>query len=89
VVHSQLSLFFLLDCDVMIRGKRPFKFENMWLKNDGFVERVPTWWLSYFFPWYSEFHFGPEAQGVKGGYQDGMRLNLEMWVCGALRKPKN
>jgi hypothetical protein len=33
----------------MIRGKRPFKFENMWLKNDGFVERVPAWWSSYFF----------------------------------------
>ena len=39
----------LLDCDGMIRGKRPFKFENMWLKADGFVDMVRAWWLSYNF----------------------------------------
>jgi hypothetical protein len=39
----------LLDCDGMIKGKRPFKFENMWLKADGFVDRVRAWWLSYNF----------------------------------------
>ena len=29
------------------RGRRPFRFENMWLKDDGFVERVRSWWDSY------------------------------------------
>jgi hypothetical protein len=39
----------LLNCDALIRGKRPFKFENMWLKNEGFVDRVRSWWSSYTF----------------------------------------
>jgi hypothetical protein len=26
-----------------------FKFENMWLKYEGFVEQVKKWWLSYEF----------------------------------------
>jgi hypothetical protein len=26
-----------------------FKFENIWLKSEGFVEQVKIWWLSYDF----------------------------------------
>ena len=29
------------------RGSRPFRFENMWLKDEGFVDRVRSWWESY------------------------------------------
>ncbi|XP_050290362.1 uncharacterized protein LOC126728608 [Quercus robur] len=29
------------------RGRRPFRFENMWLKDEGFLERVRSWWESY------------------------------------------
>ena len=29
------------------RGRKPFRFENMWLKDEGFVERVRSWWESY------------------------------------------
>ena len=29
------------------RGRRPFRFENMWLKDEGFVERVRSWWEFY------------------------------------------
>ena len=25
----------------------PFRFENMWLKDEGFVDRVCSWWDSY------------------------------------------
>ncbi|KAG2700481.1 hypothetical protein I3760_07G232900 [Carya illinoinensis] len=37
----------LLDCDGLQEGWRYFKFENMWLKVDGFVEKVRSWWASY------------------------------------------
>ena len=30
-------------------GKRAFKFENMWLKEEGFVEKVRSWWDSFQF----------------------------------------
>ena len=32
----------LLEAGVMARGKSPFRFENMWLKMDGFVDRVDS-----------------------------------------------
>jgi hypothetical protein len=31
----------------MTRGANTFKFENMWLKAEGFVELVKQWWDSY------------------------------------------
>jgi hypothetical protein len=37
----------MLDCGVGSRGSRYFKFENMWLQSEGFVEQVKTWWGSY------------------------------------------
>ena len=29
------------------KGRSAFKFENMWLKEEGFVERVRQWWNGY------------------------------------------
>ena len=29
------------------KGQSAFKFENMWLKEEGFVERVRHWWNGY------------------------------------------
>ena len=39
----------LLVCGSPHQGSRPFKFENMWLKVDGFVAKVHQWWNSYQF----------------------------------------
>jgi endonuclease/exonuclease/phosphatase family metal-dependent hydrolase len=33
----------MLECGVFQRGARPFRFENMWLKVVGFVEKVKGW----------------------------------------------
>ena len=33
----------------MSRGKSSFKFENMQLKSEGFVDMVKNWWVGYFF----------------------------------------
>ena len=38
---------FVLEGGSFQRGRRPFRFENMWLKDEGFVERVRFWWESY------------------------------------------
>jgi hypothetical protein len=37
----------LLSCGFMQRGKSPFRFENMWLKGEGFMGRIQQWWNSY------------------------------------------
>jgi len=47
-VHRFCSDHFpiILDCDDIQGGKRPFKFENMWLKADVIVDRVRQGWSS-------------------------------------------
>lgn len=37
----------LLDCDEVAKGKSPFRFENMWLKESGFLKWVSSKWSSY------------------------------------------
>jgi hypothetical protein len=39
----------LVEAGGMSRGKSFFKFENMWLKQAGFVDRVQEWWNGYNF----------------------------------------
>jgi exonuclease III len=39
----------MLECGNSRGGKRHFKFENMWLKYEGFVDKVKSWWDSYSF----------------------------------------
>ena len=34
----------LLEARGMDRGKSPFSFENVWVKIDGFANRVQSWW---------------------------------------------
>jgi hypothetical protein len=34
----------LLDCGDLHRGSRSFKFENIWLKSERFMDRVKQWW---------------------------------------------
>ncbi len=37
----------LLECGTIQRRSRPFRFENMWLKAEGFEDLVKEWWESY------------------------------------------
>ena len=39
----------LVEAGGILRGKSPFRFENMWLKTDGFKDRVHSWWNQYSF----------------------------------------
>ena len=39
----------LLEACGFHKGRCAFKFENMWLKVEGFVERVQQWWNGYCF----------------------------------------
>ncbi|RVX04974.1 hypothetical protein CK203_019305 [Vitis vinifera] len=37
----------LLDCGGTRTGKSPFRFENMWLRLEGFMDKMKDWWQSY------------------------------------------
>jgi hypothetical protein len=39
----------LVEARGMACGKSSFKFENMWLKAEGFVDKVNSWWGGYEF----------------------------------------
>ena len=47
------------------RDSRPFRFENMWLKADGFVDRVRSWWVSYTFRGSCSFRIASKLKALK------------------------
>jgi hypothetical protein len=55
----------LLDMGDVSRGRRPFKFENMWLKVEGFVDLVKQWWESYVFQGTLSFVFARKLKALK------------------------
>ena len=52
-------------------GKKPFRFENMWLKDEGFLERVSSWWESYLFQGTPSFSLANKLKMLK--------LDLKRW----------
>ena len=52
-------------------GKKPFRFENMWLKDEGFLERVSSWWESYHFQGTLSFALANKLKLLK--------LDLKRW----------
>uniref|UniRef100_A0A2N9FRM3 Reverse transcriptase domain-containing protein n=1 Tax=Fagus sylvatica TaxID=28930 RepID=A0A2N9FRM3_FAGSY len=48
------------------RRRRPFHFENMWLKAKGFAERVQSWWESYQVDGTPSFVLAHKLKALKG-----------------------
>ena len=53
------------------RGKSSFKFENMWLKAEGFVDRVCCWWNNYHF-------VGPPSYVLACKFK-ALKKGLKLW----------
>ena len=49
----------------MERGKNPFRFENMWLKTNGFVDRVFSWWNCHSFSGTPSYVFAKKLKALK------------------------
>jgi hypothetical protein len=73
----------MLVCGSHHQGRRPFKFENMWFKVDGFVEKVHQWWNSYQFQGFSSFIFSSKLKALKS---DLRHWNAEEFGNVTLRK---
>ena len=56
----------LVEAGGVLRGKSPFKFENMWLKVEGFVDRVSQWWNSCHFVGPPSFVLACKLKVLKG-----------------------
>ena len=49
----------------ILRGKSPFRFENMWLKSDGFKDRIHSWWNQYSFSGTPGFVLAKKLKALK------------------------
>ena len=65
------------------RGRSAFKFENMWLKEEGFVERVRHWWNEYRFSGSPSFILAHKLKALK---EDLKKWNKEEFGDLAFRK---
>ena len=54
----------LVEVGEMARGKSSFKFENMWLKTDGFIDRVHSWWNRHSFSSTPSFVFAKKLKAL-------------------------
>ena len=66
----------LIDAGDASRGKRSFKFENMWLKAEGFVDLLKQWWDSYVFQGSPSFVLAHKLKALKS---DLKRWNEEVF----------
>jgi hypothetical protein len=57
-------------------GKSSFKFENMWLKEEGFVDKVRDWWGSFSFEGTPSFILAKKLQALKGKIKE---WNIEVF----------
>ena len=55
----------MLEAGVVRRGRSAFKFENMWLKVEGFVDRVKQWWDRYSFAGSPSFILTQKLKALK------------------------
>jgi len=81
LLSDHFSLF--LDCGAPRGGNRYFKFENMWLNYEGFVEQVKMWWMSYEFSGLPSFILANKLKDLK--------IDLKKWneeVFGGIGKKK-
>ena len=73
----------LVESGVVGRGRGAFKFENMWLKVEGFVEKVQQWWNGYCFMGSPSFVL---AQKLKALKEDLKKWNKEVFGDLAFKK---
>ena len=73
----------LLEAGAVRRGRSTFKFKNMWLKVEGFVDRVQQWWNGYNFVGLPGFILAQKLKALKA---DLKKWNKEEFGDLAFRK---
>uniref|UniRef100_A0A7N2R375 Uncharacterized protein n=1 Tax=Quercus lobata TaxID=97700 RepID=A0A7N2R375_QUELO len=68
----------LLEAGVVRRGRSAFKFENMWLQAEGFVDRVQQWWVGYSFTGSPSYILAQKLKTLKA---DLKKWNREVFGC--------
>lgn len=61
----------MLDCVAPRAVRRPFHFENMWLKSDRFFEKIRDWW--------NDMHFQGSASFVWAKKIKHLKEQIKIW----------
>ena len=56
----------LVEVGGIMKGKSPFRFENMWLKMNGFTDGVHSWWNQYSFSGTPGYVLAKKLKALKG-----------------------
>ncbi|RVW25808.1 hypothetical protein CK203_101074 [Vitis vinifera] len=70
----------LLDCGGMRTGKSSFKFENMWLRVEDFLDKFKEWWQSDNFRGKPSFVLAKKLQALKYDLKMWNKRPLAMWA---------
>ena len=62
----------LLESGSHRRGQIPFRFENMWLKEKEFLDKVKSWWENY--------HFQGTPSYILAKKLTALKSNLKKWI---------
>ncbi|KAJ9691475.1 hypothetical protein PVL29_013604 [Vitis rotundifolia] len=54
----------------------PFRFKNMWLKEEGFKKKVQAWWEGLNFSGFASFVLAAKMKALKSLLRDWNRLEL-------------
>ncbi|RVW53843.1 hypothetical protein CK203_088558 [Vitis vinifera] len=73
----------LLEGGGLRRGPSPFKFENMWLKAEGFKDLIEGWWQGIVVRGRPSYRLAVKMRGLKPKFKD-----LEQGGFGRLEKNK-
>ena len=60
----------------MKNGLMLFRFENMWLKEEGFKEKVQEWWAGLNFSGFASFVLASKLKALKPLLRDWNRLDF-------------
>ena len=60
-----------MEASAIRHGRSAFKFENMWLKVEGFVDRVQQWWNGYSFVGLPGFILAQKLRALKADLKKG------------------
>ena len=71
----------LVEVGGMARGKSLFRFENMWLKMDEFIDRVHSWWNRHSFSGTPSFVSAKKLKALKEDIVQWNRLEFGHVGC--------
>ena len=73
-----------LEGDDIRKGRRPFRFENMWLQVDDFGENVKNWWDLYHFLRTPSYRFAMKLKALKGDLKKWNKTKFDNVIVNGL-----